>query len=113
MLERADAIVASLAETATTGNADQQTQQLSIKVDRLQLPAVDENDILDTEEDDMDLRFRKLCEGFQEQHRKAELMQKRLQEVLTYLEPSRRGEPQGVSPSSQDQDEFHRKMFYV
>lgn len=113
LLERADAIVASLAETATTGKADQQTQQLSIKVDRLQLPAVDENDILDTEEDDMDLRFRKLCEGFQEQHRKAELMQKRLQEVLTYLEPSRRGEPQGVSPSSQDQDEFHRKMFYV
>ena len=109
LLERADAIIASLAVTAMAGS----NESTSIESIRVHTPPPDAEGhaLLDTQ-DNMDLRFQKLCQGFQEQYQKAELMQERLHDVLESLAPFGRNEPPGLSETS-SQEEFHRRMFYV
>lgn len=107
LLKKAEEIVGSLPHTA---EAESKHKHLSIPVP--QLPALQEHapraetttSQSMSQSQTLDQRFQKLCNGFQEQHRKAEALQERLHGILASLEPFRDETPD---------HEFHRKMFYV
>eukprot|EP00438_Fugacium_kawagutii_P016788 Skav217466 [mRNA] locus=scaffold1405:113110:114759:- [translate_table: standard] len=106
LLEQAEVIVASLADTAT----DQGIATIAGPVQRGDAIVIREGAQEGVDVDAFDLRFQNLLLGFQEQQQRAEFMQQRLRDVLNRLDPF--SEPQGRERASPP-DDFHRKMFHV
>lgn len=107
LLQKAEEIVGSMPHTA-----ESKPKHLSIPVPPLtalqarapHAPPETKTSESVSQSQTLDQRFQRLCNGFEEQHRKAEALQERLHGILASLEPFR---------DETTDHEFHRKMFYV